>query len=304
MVFAAIGAGAQMLAPVLQPAHREAAAHRQPAEANRLGQENAFIAEAAADIGRDYADLSLIDPEALAEAIARDVRHLVGAVQGELVQPAIESRDDAAALDRRHALPRGRDFSRDADRRVDSLLEADIEEGFEKEVVAPFLVHERGAGLARREHIVNRGQFLEVEPHKRSDILGFGPRRRDAHRDQFADLTHLAGSQDRLIRGFEALHARNGADRTDALQVVGDEDAIPNGWGDVDRLDPGVGERATHERDVLHVRQPDVADILAAAAQETIVLLAKDRSADALGALVLGEGGRCFRDGRARPHKR
>ena len=104
-MFAAISACAEMLAPVLQPAHGEAAAHREPAEANRLGQQNAFVAEAATDIGGDYADLTLIDPEALAEAVARDVRHLVGAVQRQLVEPAVERRDDAAALDRRHALP-------------------------------------------------------------------------------------------------------------------------------------------------------------------------------------------------------
>src|SRR5271167_3673947 len=88
-----------------------------------------------------------------------------------IVQPAIESRDDAPALDRRHALSRGRDFSRDADRSVQSLLEADIEKGFEEDVVAPFLAHERGAGAARREHIVNRRQFLKVEPHLMTGLV-------------------------------------------------------------------------------------------------------------------------------------
>ena len=113
-------------------------------------------------------------------------------------------------------------------------------------------------GRRAREHVVNRGQFLEIEPHLRRDVLGLGPRRRDAHRDQLADLPHLAGRQDRLVRGFEALQARHSADRADALQVVRDEDAVAEVFGNVNRRDPGMSERAAHERYVLHVRQPDV----------------------------------------------
>ena len=78
MVLAAIGAGGQMLAPVLDPAHRMAAVHREPAEADLLRQQDALVAEATADVGRDDADLALVEAETLGEAGAHDVRHLAG----------------------------------------------------------------------------------------------------------------------------------------------------------------------------------------------------------------------------------
>ena len=76
VVLAAIGAGGQMLAAILDPAHRMAAAHRQPRQADFLRQQDALVAEAAADIGRDDADLALLDAEAFGQAVAHDVRHL------------------------------------------------------------------------------------------------------------------------------------------------------------------------------------------------------------------------------------
>ena len=80
MVLAAIGAGDQMLAAVLDPAHRMAAAHRQPAEADFFGEQDALVAEAAADIGRDHADLAFVESEAFGKPGAHDVRHLAGGI--------------------------------------------------------------------------------------------------------------------------------------------------------------------------------------------------------------------------------
>ena len=60
MVLAAIGVAGQVLAAILDPAHRMAAAHRQPAERNFLGEQDPLVAEAAADIGRDDADLAMV----------------------------------------------------------------------------------------------------------------------------------------------------------------------------------------------------------------------------------------------------
>src|SRR5450756_2438644 len=68
MVLAAIRAGRQMLAPVLDPAHRMPAAHGEPAERDLFGQQYALVAEAAADIGRDDPDLSVIEAETLGQA--------------------------------------------------------------------------------------------------------------------------------------------------------------------------------------------------------------------------------------------
>ncbi len=119
-MLAAIGAGAQMLAAILDPAHRMAAAHRQPRQADFLGQQNALVAETAADIGRDDADVAVIEPETSRQAGAVDVRHLRRAVDGELLEPAAPCRHHAAPFQRRHRLPRGADLAGDLDRRVEA----------------------------------------------------------------------------------------------------------------------------------------------------------------------------------------
>ena len=112
-------------------------------------------------------------------------------MQRELIEAAVEGRDHAAPFERRHALPRGRDLARHLDRRIERLGDVDLEIGFEEDVVAPVLVHQRRTRLARLQHVVDRRQLFEVERHRRRDILGFGARRRHAHGDEFADLTHL-----------------------------------------------------------------------------------------------------------------
>ena len=52
VVLAAVGAGDEMLAAILGPAHGMAAAHRQPGQANLFRQQDALVAKASADIGR------------------------------------------------------------------------------------------------------------------------------------------------------------------------------------------------------------------------------------------------------------
>ncbi len=63
MVLPAIGSGNEVFAAVLDPAHRMAAMHGKPAETNFLGQQDAFVAEPPADVGRDDADLTLFEAE-------------------------------------------------------------------------------------------------------------------------------------------------------------------------------------------------------------------------------------------------
>ena len=52
--------------------------------------------------------------------------------------------------------------------------------------------------------------------------------------------------------------------------------------GNVDGAQLCVGERRANEGDVFHTREADIADKLAAPAQEAVVLLALDRGAYAL----------------------
>ena len=80
----------------------------------------------------------------------------------------------------------------------------DLEIGFEKDVVAPMLVHQGRTRFARLEHVIDGGKLLEIERHRRRNVLGFGTRRRDAHGDEFADLAHFAGGEHRLLGDLEA----------------------------------------------------------------------------------------------------
>ncbi len=160
--------------------------------------------------------------------------------------------------------------------------DVDLEIGFEEDVVAPMLVHQRRARLARLAHVVDGGQLLQIERHCRCDVLGFGARRRHAHRDEFADLAHLAGGEHRLLGNLEARQPRDGADRIDAGKVRRGEDAAAIALRDVYAADQRMRQRTAHEGNVLHAGETNVGDELAAAAHQPVVFLARQPRADAL----------------------
>src|SRR5262252_3925236 len=110
MVLAAVGAGNEMFATILDPAHRVAAMHGQPTETNLLRQQDALIAKSASNVRRDDADLALLEAEALGQPGTHDVRHLTSRVDRQLLEPRVPEGNDAAPFDRRHALPRGANF--------------------------------------------------------------------------------------------------------------------------------------------------------------------------------------------------
>src|SRR5215472_8617100 len=102
-----------MFAAVLDPPYRTAEPHRQPAGTYLLGQQDPLIAKTAADIGRDDPDLRVVEPQAFGKTLAHDVRQLRGRIEDELPEPRVALRDQPAPFDRRHALARGAQCSRD-----------------------------------------------------------------------------------------------------------------------------------------------------------------------------------------------
>ena len=68
VMLAAVCVRGQLLAPVLEPAHRMAAPHGEPAQANFLAGQDRLVAEAAAHVGRDHANLDFGQPAAPAPA--------------------------------------------------------------------------------------------------------------------------------------------------------------------------------------------------------------------------------------------
>ena len=82
------------------------------------------------------------------------------------------------------------------------------------------------AGLARLQHVDDRRQRLEIQLDLGGQVLCLGAGRRHAHGDELADVAHLARGQDRLHRGLEARQRGVGANRRNALEVLGDEHAV------------------------------------------------------------------------------
>ena len=74
VMFAAVGVGGQLFAPVLKPADRMTAPHRQPAQADFLAGEDRLVAEASAHVGRDHANLDFGNLQDLRQPGADDMR--------------------------------------------------------------------------------------------------------------------------------------------------------------------------------------------------------------------------------------
>ncbi len=144
------------------------------------------------------------------------------------------------------------------------------------------LVHQRRAGLARFQHIVDRRQLVEVERHRGRDILGLRARRRHAHGDEFTDLAHFSNSKHRLLGDLEPRQTGHRADRLDAGEIARDKHRTAKFVRHMDAADARMRQRAAHERHVLQAGQADVGDELAAPAHQAVVLLARQPRADAL----------------------
>ncbi len=283
MVLAAVGVGGQAFAAVLEPPERRIHLAGGPGQRDLFREQDPFVAEAAADIGRDHANLAFVYPQAFGETRAHDVWLLGRRVHHQLAQPRLPLGHHAAALQRAHDLPRGAQFPRHRHRGLGlGGLEVHVDRAGEEEIVAPVLVHQRCARLARLQHVGGDGQRIEVELDLAGEVLGLRPRRRNAHGDELADVAHLARREDRLQRGLEARQRRIRADRRHAREVLGDEHAVADRRRDTDGPDARMRERAAQERHLHHAGQAYVPDILPAPAHIAVVLLAQQPRADAL----------------------
>jgi len=188
-------------------------------------------------------------------------------------------------------LARRGNLAGDLDGGVVGRFHVDVDEGLQKDVVSPMLVQQRRVGTPRRKHVMDRRQFVEVDLDGGGDILGLGPRIGHARGDEFAHLTHLVDGQHRLLRHLEPGKRRHRHDRLHILQVGCRIDAIAVDFRHPDLAHLRMRKRRAEEGDILHAGQTDIGHILAAPAKETIVLLARQRGADAL-----------FRHSRPLPH--
>ena len=283
VMFATVGVCRQLFPPVFDPAHRTAGPDRDPGQRHLFRQQDALVAEPAADIGRDDADLAFVEPETLGEAGSHDMRDLGRRRKAQQLQTPIPFGDGAASLDRRHRLARG--AQRPCHRHRGLLLEGlhigvALDEGLEKDVVAPMFVHQRRARGARLKHVRNHRQRFDVDLDRGREILRIGACIGETGGDNLADIAHLVGCQDRLQRRLEPGQCGIGPNGSHAVTIGRDEAMVGGLRGLGAAPAPAVCDRASQERHLAHAEPLYIGHELALARQKAGVLLAPDCLAD------------------------
>src|SRR5260221_10419903 len=105
-VFAAVRAG-EILSTVFDPAQGTAKLAGGPPKGDFLGEQDALVAESAADIRSNDADPPLVEAETFGEPGADDMRLLCRADDDELFGASVPVGDDAAPFQWTHDLARG-----------------------------------------------------------------------------------------------------------------------------------------------------------------------------------------------------
>ena len=285
----------ETLGAARNPPHRTPQPARRPGDDRFLRIELALVAEAAADVGRDHAHRALGHAELLGHLPANVVGRLGRAVERELLGIRQAEREHRAWLDRR------------ADQAVVDEIERDdmgcptksfAHGGF---VAAPpakahigrgARMQLRGISRLRGTRIGDRRQRLIVDLDTlgriRRLLAGLG----DHCCHRLADMAHGVARQRKARRlgHRRAVVRADDPERPHRSHIVGRhvraaENGNNAGQGDggscIDSADAGVGVRRTHEHAVQGTRHIDVGDESSVAEQETPILDAAQRHADA-----------------------
>ena len=281
VMLAAVRVGGELLAAVLDPAHRVLPVHRDPTEHDLLGEQDPLVAESAADIGDDDAHLALLEAEAFRQPGTHDVRHLARGVQHQHLLPPVPVCEHPAAFDRRHALARGAERAGDGHRGPAlDLAQVAVDHRLQKHVVAPFRVQQRRVGSARAEHVGDGGQFFEIERDAAREILRRRPRVSQAGGDRLAGVADAAGGKHRLLGDLEAGQAGARDDGSHRGEIVGGEHPLLIARGLRQAANSCVGERAAYECHIHRAGHRDVGDELASPVQQPVIFLARQARAD------------------------
>jgi hypothetical protein len=142
------------------------------------------------------------------------------------------------------------------------------------------LADQRRVGLQGLVRVDHRRERVVVDVDQLQGVAGDVGVLGDHRRDLLALEHHLVEGQDRLGVARQGRHPRQAV----GVQVAAGDDRdharVGGGRLGVDGGDAGVGERGAQQRHVQHAGQGDVVDVVAAAAQEAVVLLAPHRVAE------------------------
>ena len=282
--------GRERLHPVGDPLHRAPELDREEAGGDVVGIAVDLEPEAPADVRRDDPQLLLLDGEDPREDRLHHVGDLAGDPHRHRLRGGLVGGDEAPGLEGHARLapdhePLAIDAGGLGERPVDLAL---VEAATVDDVVARFLVDERGAGAHRGLGIDDRGERLVVHLDQVAGVLGdVAVHRRDGD-DGLAHVADLVDCE-RVLQG--RLHAHVvGEDPPPRPAAPGgllageDADDARQGGGaaHVHAAEAGVGMRALHERRGDHAGEPEIVHVPALAGQQARVLDALHRLADRL----------------------
>ena len=249
------------LAARLRPLHGAAEPARDRERERLLGVDVQLRAEAAADVGRDHAQLRLGDAGDAAERDAGDVRHLRRRPERELAGRRDRRDEHGARLDRVRDQPvlAIALLDRDGGLGEQPVDLARVELPRVAAVRAELLVDERRALCERRLGVDDDRQRLVVDLDELRRVLGGAAARRRDHRDRVADVARLVDRERLVLRRIRVL-GRNPRARQRALPLIGEVGARPRrddarvreGRVDVHVLDSRVRVRAAHDAEKDH----------------------------------------------------
>ena len=255
-----------------------------------------FDAETAADVRRDDPQFVLrnVEDEG-AHQEADDVRELAGRPQRVLPGRRIIFGDRRARLHRVADQPvvdqaDARDMRRLAESGIGRSLVA--ERPIAAQIVRHVVEQKRRVALDGIEHADHRRQDVVVDDHRFGGVLRLLARLGDDEGDRIADMAHLALRQRRMRRLFHrqpvlAGDAPAAGEAADAgrFEVFAGEHREHARHRQrrrrIDRFDRRVRMRRAQEYAGHHVRALDVGDVIAAAGQESLILLAERPGTDA-----------------------
>ena len=284
--FAGMTDGGEMFAPILDPAYGLVKLAGGEGDEKVFGIELAARAKATAHVHLDIIDGGLRQAHQVRHGLAIEEGQLGRAIDREMVALRIPFRQQAARLHGQRGLALGgelaanRHISRSESRIHFALVGmkdgGDIAAGMIEE-------HHRiaHAGLA----INGGGQLLDIEHNRRQRILGNLRRLRENDGDRLAEITHLAAGDDGLCVGPDggvgATEGYLGDLAFDIRRCENRFHAGPcEGRRTIDVPDHAMADGAAHKGRMPLPFAHEVADILAFAAQETIVFDALDGAAD------------------------
>ncbi len=272
--------GDEVLGTGLHPLHRAPDEQRGRRCYHVARIDGHLVAEAAADVRRDDADVLLGEPGHQGEQGAVGVRRLRGEVDRRLTRRRVDVGNRAACLQRRWVGPGIVGVERDHVVRlregpVGGRLVARLPEVGAVVRLALFLVtDQRRARLHGLPGVGDGGQLLVVHEDEGEGVAGHVGVLGDHRRHLLTLVPHLVGGQHCLGVSGEGGHPG----QVVRLEVLAGDHRHHAGqlgrFFGVDGEDLGVGHRAAQDRHVQHPRQHHVVDVGAGPLDEAIILLA------------------------------